>query len=161
MSATLDGQVSREMAEAFLFLEARLCDESKYDEWSALWTDDGTYWVPVNSDDYDPRKHLSIIYDDRAQLQDRIDRLKSGKAWAQEPPSRMARIVSNIEIGHVCENGDIELYSKYVLSKFPNGLQATYFARQLPPRTLHKTAMNCVCRTRKSCSSPMMSRFTT
>jgi benzoate/toluate 1,2-dioxygenase subunit beta len=122
MSTTLDGAVTREVVEAFLFLEARLCDESKYDEWSALWTDDGTYWVPVNSDDYDPRKHLSIIYDDRAQLQDRLDRLKSGKAWAQEPPSRMCHTLSHTQTGHVSEKGEFEPSSKHVPGELLNGL---------------------------------------
>jgi len=123
--------VDREMAEAFLYREARLCDEGQYDAWAALWTDDGVYWIPVNDDDYDPRTHLSIIYDDRAQLQDRIDRLNSGKAWAQEPRSRMCRLISNVEVGPILANGDLEVRSKFVLGEVRAGLQTTYFARQL------------------------------
>lgn len=123
--------IDRPTVEAFLYREARLCDENQYDAWSELWTDDGVYWVPVNHDDYDPRKHLSIVYDDRAQLQDRLDRLKSGKAWAQEPHSRMCRIVSNVEIGAVRENGDLEVHAKYALGEVRDGRQTTYFARVL------------------------------
>ena len=40
--------------EQFVYREARLCDEQRYDEWEALWTDDGVYWVPANGDDTDP-----------------------------------------------------------------------------------------------------------
>ena len=61
--------------EQFIYREARLADENRYDEWIALWTDDAIYWLPANIDDYDPRHHLSIIYDDRDRLQDRIDRI--------------------------------------------------------------------------------------
>lgn len=123
--------VNREVAEAFLYREAAFCDEGQYDAWAALWTDDGVYWVPANVDDYDPRKHLSIVYDDRAQIQDRIDRLNSGKAWAQEPRSRMCRLISNVEVGPVLENGDLEVRSKFVLGELRCGLQSAYFARQI------------------------------
>jgi 3-phenylpropionate/cinnamic acid dioxygenase small subunit len=117
--------------EAFLYKEARLADENRYDEWAALWTDDAIYWVPANSDDYDPRQHLSIIYEDREGLQDRVDRLKSGAAWAQEPRSRMRRVISNIEIEPPEANGDIAVSSNFVLGELRRGLQAVYFARQV------------------------------
>jgi 3-phenylpropionate/cinnamic acid dioxygenase small subunit len=119
------------IVERFLYEEARLADESRYDEWVALWTDDAIYWIPSNSDDYDPRQHISIIYDDRERLQDRVDRLKSGEAWAQEPKSRIRRLISNMEIGQAADNGDIEVSSNYVLGELRRGLQTIYFARQI------------------------------
>jgi benzoate/toluate 1,2-dioxygenase beta subunit len=42
---------NREQIEVFLYREARLIDEHRYDEWLSLWTDDGVYWVPCNEDD--------------------------------------------------------------------------------------------------------------
>ena len=39
--------------EQFLFYEARLADEHRYEEWERLWTDDALYWVPANGDDID------------------------------------------------------------------------------------------------------------
>jgi 3-phenylpropionate/cinnamic acid dioxygenase small subunit len=33
----------------FIYREARLMDEHRYDEWLALWTDDAVYWVPSNN----------------------------------------------------------------------------------------------------------------
>ena len=123
--------LDRQAIEEFLYREARLADESRYDEWAALWTDDAIYWVPANIDDYDPHHHLSIIYDDRERLQDRIDRLKSGAAFAQLPVSRMRRLISNLEIGPVLDNGDIEVRSNFVLGEFRRGVQAVYFAGQI------------------------------
>jgi 3-phenylpropionate/cinnamic acid dioxygenase small subunit len=117
--------------EAFLYKEARLADENRYDEWAALWTDDAIYWLPANSDDYDPHQHISIIYDDRERLQDRVDRLKSGAAWAQEPRSRIRRVVSNIEIEPPTDNGEVSVSSNFVLGDLRRGLQAVYFARQI------------------------------
>src|SRR5262249_52540535 len=82
----------------FLYREARLMDAHAYDEWLQLWTDDALYWVPSNDDDIDPERHVSIVYENRAGLEDRIERLKSGTAYAQDPKSRLSRIVSNVEI---------------------------------------------------------------
>jgi 3-phenylpropionate/cinnamic acid dioxygenase small subunit len=84
--------------EQFLYREARLMDTHAYDDWYALWAEDATYWLPCNLDDYDPANHVSLVYEDHDGLKDRIDRLKSGQALAQDPKSRLSRVVSNIEI---------------------------------------------------------------
>jgi 3-phenylpropionate/cinnamic acid dioxygenase small subunit len=120
-----------EEIEAFLYKEARLADENRYDEWTALWTDDAIYWIPANLDDYDPREHISIVYDDRERLQDRVDRLKSGAAWAQEPRSRIRRVVSNIEVEPPDAKGEITASSNFVLGDLRRGTQTVYFARQI------------------------------
>jgi 3-phenylpropionate/cinnamic acid dioxygenase small subunit len=90
--------VDRQRIENFLYREARLMDEHAYDEWLALWTDDALYWIPCNEDDFDPERHVSIVYENKGRLQDRIARLKSGAAYAQDPKSRLSRVVSNVEI---------------------------------------------------------------
>jgi 3-phenylpropionate/cinnamic acid dioxygenase small subunit len=90
--------VDRHKIENFLYREARLMDEHAYDEWLALWTNDALYWVPCNEDDIDPERHVSIVYENKTRLEDRIARLKSGAAYAQDPKSRLSRVVSNIEI---------------------------------------------------------------
>ncbi len=84
--------------EQFLYHEARLQDEQRYDEWEALWTDDAIYWVPANGDDIDPEREISIIYDNRARISTRVKQLKSGKRHAQNPPSRMRHMISNVEL---------------------------------------------------------------
>ena len=124
-------RVDARVIEDFLYREARFADEHRYDEWAALWTDDGVYWVPANSDDYDPHDHISIVYDDRARIQDRVDRLKSGAAWAQEPKSRMRRLISNIEIEPSEPGGDITVRSNFVLGELRYGRQTVYFAAQV------------------------------
>lgn len=73
-------------------------DEGRYAEWLGLWTADALYWVPCNHDDIDPRSHVSIIYDDRERLEQRVERLLSGSVLAVEPKPRMRRMVSNIEL---------------------------------------------------------------
>jgi 3-phenylpropionate/cinnamic acid dioxygenase small subunit len=129
MEYTLAADIRR--IEAFVYREARLADENRYDEWLALWLEDSIYWVPANKDDYDPRRHVSIIYDGWERIQDRVDRLKSGAAWSQEPKSRMRRIVSNVEVEEVLPNGDIVVRSNFILGELRREIQTVYFAGQI------------------------------
>ncbi|MCC6434226.1 MAG: hypothetical protein IT196_04275 [Acidimicrobiales bacterium] len=99
MSAAVSEAERREL-EAFLFLEARLADTSRYAEWEALVTDDMSYWVPAGpvQPGADPAAGLSYINDNRARLATRIRQLQTGKRHAQTPVSRLARSLSNIEV---------------------------------------------------------------
>lgn len=89
----------RSAIERFLYHEARLMDNHRYDDWLALWAEDGqvTYWVPCNGDDADPKVNVSIIYDTRTQLRNRITRLHE-TLWLREQAPRLSRVVSNIEV---------------------------------------------------------------
>src|SRR2546422_1961061 len=122
--------VDRHQIENFLYREARLMDEHAYDEWLALWAEDVLYWVPCNADDIDPQRHVSIIYDNRPSLEDRIERLKSGAAYAQEPKSRLRRVVSNVEIEEG-ENGEVIVYSNFNLTELRRGKQDTFAGRTI------------------------------
>jgi benzoate/toluate 1,2-dioxygenase beta subunit len=61
--------------EQFLYREARYADESDYDAWEALWTDDGLYWVPAGGPDIDPGRQMSIIFDNRNRISTRLKQL--------------------------------------------------------------------------------------
>ena len=124
--------VDHHLIENFLYREARLMDEHAYDEWLSLWAEDLLYWVPCNEDDIDPLRHVSIIYDTRPFLEDRIERLKSGVAYAQEPKSRLRRVVSNIEIEEG-ESGEVTVYSNFNLTELRRSRQDTFAGR-----TIHK-----------------------
>lgn len=84
--------------ESFVFAEARLQDEHRYDEWEALWEDDAVYWVPAGSDDIDPMQSVSYVYDNRRRIAARIRQLKTGTRHSQAPASRLRRVISNIEV---------------------------------------------------------------
>lgn len=87
-----------ETVTQFIYREARLQDEHAYDEWEALWTDDGVYWVPANGEGGDPERQMSIIYDNRSRIALRIRQFHTGKRFSQTPQSRLRRVVSNIEV---------------------------------------------------------------
>ena len=84
--------------ENFIIREARLADEGSYQEWLSLWTEDAVYWVPCGDGDTDPTRSVSLIYDDRARLEDRVARLASGAVLAQDQTLKIRRLISNFEI---------------------------------------------------------------
>ncbi len=113
----------------FLYREALLMDEGRYAEWLSLWTGDAVYWVPCNDEDYDPRRHVSIIYDDRTSAAERVERLQSGTVLAQEPRPKMRRLISNIET--VAEGGDLLVASNFMLGLIRLGQQQLWIGRTL------------------------------
>jgi benzoate/toluate 1,2-dioxygenase beta subunit len=96
-ATALDLELLREV-EQFVYREARLQDELQYDEWEGLWTDDAIYWVPANGDDIDPSAQMSIIFDNRSRISTRIKQLQTGKRHSQNPPSRLRRLIANVEL---------------------------------------------------------------
>lgn len=98
MSSTETAVITLQEAEEFLFREARFADEHRLDDWEALWTDDGVYWVPAGGDDIDPTQHVSVIFDNRARIATRVKQLHTGKRHAQTPPSRVRRLIGNVEL---------------------------------------------------------------
>ncbi len=120
--------IDRNQVEQFLFHEAQLMDEHRYDEWLPLWTEDALYWVPSNRDDVDPKREVSLIYDDWVRLQLRVARLKSGFAHAQEPRSRLRRLISNIEIEEG-DKGEIVAHSNFMLAELRRGKQDLFAGR--------------------------------
>ena len=90
--------LNRTEVEKFIYHEARLQDEHRYDEWEALWTDDAVYWIPANGEGEDPKREISLAYDSRARIASRVAQLKTGIHYPQVPPSRLVHLISNLEI---------------------------------------------------------------
>jgi 3-phenylpropionate/cinnamic acid dioxygenase small subunit len=117
-----------EKASQFLYHEAALMDAHRFDDWLSLWHPDGLYWVPCNTEDLEPNKSISLIYESRRQLDDRVYRLKGRHAHAQSPRSRLLRVVSNVTIESVSEDGLI-VHSNFVLGEVRSDRQENLFGR--------------------------------
>ncbi|MFM9921638.1 aromatic-ring-hydroxylating dioxygenase subunit beta [Variovorax sp. H27-G14] len=75
-------------------LEAELIDAKRFDEWLALFAEDGHYWVPLlGAAQADPFSHNSLAYEDRLLLQLRVERLKNPRAHSQHPPSHSQHVL--------------------------------------------------------------------
>lgn len=93
--AAPDDALSRSV-ERFLYREARLLDEQRFDDWLALFDPHGTYWVPASWRQPDPVGHVSLFFEDRNLLQVRINRLHHRATATMQPPSRTLHHVSNV-----------------------------------------------------------------
>jgi 3-phenylpropionate/cinnamic acid dioxygenase small subunit len=83
--------------EKLILREARLLDEGKLDDWLALYTEDATYWLPID-ENADPLKDSSVIYDNHVRLAMRVEQIMRQSRVSQTPASSSLRMVSNIEI---------------------------------------------------------------
>ncbi len=89
----------------FLCAEADLLDERRYDEWLELLTDDIAYWVPLrrnvefgrrDAENSRQGRDMNWFDEGKSTLRLRIRQITSGVHWAEEPPPRVSRIISNV-----------------------------------------------------------------
>jgi benzoate/toluate 1,2-dioxygenase beta subunit len=91
-------KLTRAQAEDFLYLEAHLLDQRRYDDWLNLFTSDGVYWLPME-DGTDPELVPSILHDTREMLELRIRQYDHpSPRYAQFPPSRTIHAVTNVMV---------------------------------------------------------------
>jgi biphenyl 2,3-dioxygenase beta subunit len=92
--------------EEFLYREAALLDARRLDEWLSLLTEDIHYWMPIRrtttarevAAEFTRPGDMAFFDDDKAMLTLRVQRLSVGRAWAEDPPSRTRRLVTNVRI---------------------------------------------------------------
>jgi p-cumate 2,3-dioxygenase beta subunit len=92
--------VTRAEVEDLLYFEAELLDTWQLHEWLALFTEDGSYYVPsvdlprtASADD-----SLFYVADDAVRLRERVIRLTKKTAHSEWPRSRTRHLVSNVRI---------------------------------------------------------------
>jgi len=113
--------------EQFLYREARLLDEQRLEEWLALFTEDATYWVPLEQGQKDPVSTSSIIYDDRTLLELRVKQARHPRAHARLPLARTLHQVGNVVVSKEA-NGELTVHSTLVLVEFRAEKQRTWGA---------------------------------
>jgi 3-phenylpropionate/cinnamic acid dioxygenase small subunit len=98
----------RQEIEDFLYREADLLDERRYDDWLALLADDVRYWMPlrrnVKVDDLTEReftresRDISWFDEGKDTLTRRVRQIQTGIHWAEEPVSRISHLISNVQL---------------------------------------------------------------
>ena len=121
--------ITRQTIEDFLYAEAALLDEWRLDEWLELLTEDATYEVPsTDTPDGDPQTTLSIIADDITRIRSRVKQLLGKSAWAENPPSRTRRMISNVRIRNA-EGESISVTANFVVYRMRFEQMDTYVGR--------------------------------
>lgn len=102
--------------EDFVAAEAALLDAGRFDDWLALFAEDGHYWVPLQgAAQADPFSHNSIAYEDRLLLQLRIERLKNPRAHSQHPASHCQHVLQLSRIEHQDDAaGEVSLSTPFI-----------------------------------------------
>lgn len=109
--------------EQFLYSEAKLLDERRFDEWIELLTDDIHYWMPIRRTTVGSQTELEFtsiggmaLFDDNLDfLKIRVAKLAASNAWAEEPPSRTRHTVTNVQIVDIEESGRIVVACNFQL----------------------------------------------
>ena len=118
-------ELSREKVTAiehYLYREARLLDEDRWDDWLALFSDDGMYWAPLVAGQADPRNHVSLFWENALLREVRVKRITNPRNWSQQPRSRCARVVGNVMVdGRDPDTGDLVVTSRFQFAEWRKG----------------------------------------
>jgi len=106
-ASDLDGVRLRLALEDFYALEADLLDERRFDEWLDLLHPDIRYRIPMSRNVHSKRAADEFLTDELAvcwmdegkrTLTQRVEQLKTGLHWAEEPMSRTSHMISNTRV---------------------------------------------------------------
>ena len=127
-SSDLARLLVKEDVEDFLYREAELLDERRYEAWLDLFTEDVRYWMPmrrnVPADDTQrefTREGLDVNWFDEGKdtLTRRVKQILTGVHWAEQPPSRICHMVANVQILRASPAGpaptEVNVKSRFLL----------------------------------------------
>jgi 3-phenylpropionate/cinnamic acid dioxygenase small subunit len=117
------------IATQFLGLEAKLLDEGREEEWYELLDDELLYVIPIRQAT-EPRsaeidRTAYRLRDTKAHVRTRIDRVATGIAYSEVPPSRTMRLVGSI-LANPTERPDVIAVSSSVLVYRQRGIDAHF-----------------------------------
>jgi len=107
----------------FLYDEAALLDHQKYDRWAELLAPDLSYTAPLRVSRTGAEKQNTVIRttkhfdDDYSSIMGRLGRLKTKSAWAEDPPSRTRRLVTNILAWQTVAPDEFEVVSYLFMAR--------------------------------------------
>lgn len=113
-------EIKREIEE-FLYDEANLLDERRFKEWLDTLAEDLRYFMPmeynVKFGEHAKRelttreKQISWFNEGKWTLAKRAEQILTGVHWAEEPLSRVCRLVTNVQLSAIETNasGEIEV----------------------------------------------------
>ncbi|MCC5861777.1 MAG: 3-phenylpropionate/cinnamic acid dioxygenase subunit beta [Gammaproteobacteria bacterium] len=107
----------------FLYDEAHLLDNMKFAEWGKLLAEDLVYTVPLRTTRKAAENAKTIVrsvqhYDDNFRsIMGRIARLTTASAWAEDPPSRIRRMVSNVRVYRSAEANEFHVDSYLLVTR--------------------------------------------
>ena len=124
----LERLLVKSAVEEFLYREAELLDERRYEEWLGLFTEDVHYWMPLrrNVPRNEPEREFTrpgadVNWFDEGKdtLTRRVRQILTGVHWAEEPPSRTCHLVTNVQVLRAHPEGsaptEVEVKSRFIV----------------------------------------------
>jgi 3-phenylpropionate/cinnamic acid dioxygenase small subunit len=103
----IDRLLLKDDIEQFLYEEAEMLDERRFEDWLEVLTDDIRYWMPMRRNvkfgeldrEFTREGHDINWFDEgKDTLIRRVNQILTGVHWAEEPLSRVCHSVSNVQI---------------------------------------------------------------
>lgn len=116
-----------EELEQYLYREACLIDEQRWEEWGALFTEDGEYWVPATRGQPDPLGHVSLMYETSLLREVRLKRYRHPNAMSLQPQPYSVHLISNVMLDSFDEaTGACVVNSRFIMLEYRRNEQQTY-----------------------------------
>jgi len=113
--------ISVSEVEQFLYREARMLCEERYEEWLGLMTEDIRYWMPGIQARYRkdkrpryPDDRMAHFDDDLLNMRRRVTRFKQETAWGEDPPTRVVHTITNVEVELTDKPDEYAVYSNFI-----------------------------------------------
>lgn len=102
----LMAMVLHHRVERFLYDEAALLDQRRFEEWLELFTNDTHYFMPIRRTrmqaeidrEFTRPGEMAFFDDDKEALRSRVTKLMTGRSWSEDPPSRTRHLITNVRI---------------------------------------------------------------
>ena len=117
----LERLLLREEIEQFLYHEAELLDERRFDEWINLIAEDIHYHMPIrrnvkfgeqSRENSSSLSEISWFDEGKRTLAGRVRQINTGIHWCEEPFSRIRHIVSNVRIVEI-DGDEVKVNSNF------------------------------------------------
>ncbi|KZY41727.1 hypothetical protein A3731_11820 [Roseovarius sp. HI0049] len=101
--------VLNERVRQFQYVELELLNAKRFQEWLNVFSDDVRYWMPLRRVRPPRERDIELtspdelaVYDEtKEDLVQRVTKIETGKAWAEEPPSRTRHSVTNTRVREI------------------------------------------------------------
>ena len=119
-------EAERQTYEALVLQENWLLDRRAFELWYQLYTRECVYWVPAIGDmpdpaTGDPQRQVTIAFDDRRRMGDRIVWLRTGVASSQLPPSYTTHMSAGFVRVPTSRPGQVKIRSQFIVHEMRAG----------------------------------------
>lgn len=131
-----EGVLLRLEVEDFLYYEADLLDEHRYEEWLDLFTEDARYWMPMHRNIHtrgsepeltSERGEISWFNEAKPSLEKRVKMIRTGTHWADEPLSRVSHVVGNVRVLDAPAPGEVRVKCRFVFYRNRHTDEESFF----------------------------------